>query len=75
MANYRQSLNDAGTDARPSPLCQFVMGLCFLLLHLQYAIFLPFQDPPTKRLHLVFLEQLLLQSVRFSVGVQDPSLV
>ena len=35
MANYRQSLNDAGADARPSPLCQFVMGLCFLLLHLQ----------------------------------------
>ena len=29
MANYRQSLNDAGADARPSPLCQFVIGLVF----------------------------------------------
>ena len=36
---------------------------------------MPFQDPPTKRLQLVFLEHVLLQSVRFSVGVQDPSLV
>ena len=36
---------------------------------------MPFQDPLTKRLHLVFLELLLLQSVRFSVAVQDHSLV
>ena len=43
-----------------------LLWACVFCCHIsKKAIFMPFQDPPTKRLHLVFLEHVLLQSVRF----------
>ena len=49
-----------GTRGAKFHLSHVVVGKCSLVLHVQYASFLPFQGSSAEPWHLVFLEHLLL---------------